>query len=243
MGYAGRYVGLYSGALAGRPYPHSLNAHTFDGGLGKPQRMVIIDACIELLSRLTRDSGGYLEAIEGTTTIARGPGDTTACADIMEQLSGRAPSVLVATGDMDFETAGDVDRWKSPLRVHVYFFVNHMRDRFEGAAQADVVQLADGTADPGVFVAMEHARMLLAAKKPGAAAASEMKPLTERRIETDGDYEIWEQIYIVNLSQLVNVKRDVTLELKYINTYSRLAEQLDTDEPIVSIETKVGKNP
>lgn len=238
MGYAGHYTGLYSGKLAGTPYPSTLNPHTFDSKTGRPQRALVIDAMIDLLSPLDRQNGGYLEAIEGITTIARGPGDDKACAEIMEWLTGRAPSIVIATGDMDFETAGDVDRWRAPLRVHVYFFVFHRRDLFEGPGMADVVQLADGQADPGVFVAMEHARMLLAAKVPGVAAASELKPLTERRIETDGDFEIWEQIYMVHLSQIINSKRNVTLELKQINSYSRVAGQLDTDEPIVSIETK-----
>lgn len=242
MGFGGSFVGTYSGPLAGTPYAKKLlSVAVFDGGLGKPQRAVVIDSMIVLLDRLRREQGGYVQAIEGTTTIARGVGDEEACADVNDQLMGRAPGILIATGDMDFDTAGDTDRWKSPLRVHVYFYVNSMRDRFDGRGTADVVALADGTADPGAFVLLEHARMLLAAQRPGGKSLAELRPLTERRIATDGDREIWEQIYICNVSQIVNVKRDIALELKQINTYNRLSEQLDSDAPIVSIESKVGK--
>lgn len=244
MGYSGRYAGKLIGRYSGLPYVPTLNFNVFDGGAGKPQRAIVIDSIIAMLARLHADNGGYLQAIEGTTTIAKGVGDTEACADMVAELSGRIPGVLVATGDMDFETAGDVDRWKSPLRVHVYFCTNHMRDRFDGRGVADVVAHADGTADPGVFVATEHVRMLLAAQRAGGAKSQikDLRPLTERRIETDGEREIWEQIYVVIVSHTINTKRDLTMELKQINTYTRLAEQLVTDDPLVSIESKVGKN-
>lgn len=240
MGFGGRFVGMYSGILAGRPYPPTLNTLVFDTGINKPQRAVVIDSVVNLLQRLHRYNGGYLEAIVGSTTVVRGPEDTEACADIVEELNGQTPGVVVATGDMDFDTAGDIDRWRSPLRVHVYFLCSHMRDHFDGRGIPDVVALADGRADPGVFVAMEHARMLLVAQRAGTVGLKDLRPHTERRINTDGDREIWEQIYICYVTHNINAKRDVTLELKQINTYNRLAEQLVTDEPIVSIESEVG---
>lgn len=244
MGYGGTYVGRYSGRYAGAPTVPPFNVFAFDGGAGKSQRAIVIDAITTMLAPLHINQGGYLQAIEGSTSLAKGPDDDEGCADIVEQLNGRCPGVLVATGDMDFETAGDVDRWKSPLQVHLYFFSNHMRHRFDGRGTADIVSYADGRADPGVFTAMEHARNLICAQRAGGALSQikDLRPVTERRIAADSEKEIWEQIYIVLVSHTINTKRNVTLELKQINTYTRSSEQLVTDDPLVSIESKVGKN-
>jgi len=244
VGYGGTYVGRYSGRFAGASTVPAFNVFAFDGGAGKPQRAIVIDAITTMLAPLHADHGGYLQAIEGSTELAKGPDDEVACADIVAQLNGRCPGILVSTGDMDFETAGDVDRWKSPLKVHLYFFTNHMRHRFDGRGTADIVAYADGRADPGVFTAMEHARNLICAQRAGGALSQikDLRPMTERRISTDGEKEIWEQIYVVLVSHTINTKRNLKLELLQINTYTRSSEQLVTDDPLVSIETKVGKN-
>ena len=194
-----------------------------------------------LLERLLKVNGGYLEAIEATDSQVHTPDDTDEIGDMIDQLAGRMPGVLVATGDAELDTAGDISRWQAQLDVHVYFLNNNARNRLSRTVQ-DVVALADPTADPGVFVAMEHVRMLLAGQKPGGfTQLKQVIPIRERRIGTDGERVIWEQIYRTRVSIQVDLKRDISLVMEQINTYNRLAEQASTDDPIVSTETKVNQ--
>lgn len=215
---------------------------TLDSGLPRPQREIVQLGVVDLLQRLLVANGGYLEAVEPTQAIVESADDDRSIAEILDQLGGRTPAVMVSTGDASFETAGDVDRWKVPTRVHVYFFNNAMRSKLERTVP-DVVALADPKADPGVFVAMEHVRMLLCGRRPGGTTHSiaELKPIRERRVAADPEVTIWEQTYSVQLGIVVNMKRDISLELTQINAYHRLAEQASTDDPIVSTETEVNE--
>lgn len=241
MSYAGTYSGKYTGSLAGRRYPARLRStYLFDSGLGKPQRLVVIDAVADLLQRLHRQNGGYLEAIETTSSIVDERRDDHDIVDIVDQLGGRVPGVLVSSADRDFDSAGAVSQWQGPLEVHVYFLTNSMRDRLTRVG-GDQESLATPTADPGVFVMMEHALMLLGGQKPGATNGSikELRPTREHRIGTDGDHELWRQVYTVQMVNTLDHKRDIDLELKQINAYHRLAEQSSSDDPIVNTETDI----
>lgn len=240
MGFAGRYSGRYVSGYAGSRYAPTLRStFLFDGGLAKPQRAIIQDACVLLLERLLKVNGGYLEAVEPTDCMPRSADDVDEIGDMIEQLGGRMPAILVAMGDGELDAAGDVSRWQERIDVHVYFLNSNARSRLARTVQ-DVVALADPTADPGVFVAMEHARMLLCGQKPGAKTQlAELTPRSVRRIGTDGERLLWEQIYTVRASIAVELKRDLTLELRRIDTYNRLAEQASRADAIVTTETEV----
>lgn len=242
MGYAGIYTGKYSGALAGRSTLRSpLSTYLFDTGLGKPQRLIVLDAVVELLSRLHRLNGGYLEAIETSSSLVDERRDDNDMIDILDQLGGRVPGVLVSCGDREFDPAGATSQWQGPVEVHVYFMTNSMRDRMTRVG-GDVEALATPTADPGVFVMMEHALQLLAGQKPGGNAAQsikELRPTREHRVGTDGDHELWRQVYSVQLVNSVNHKRDIDLDLKLIAAYHRTADQASSDAPILTTETDI----
>lgn len=234
----GKYSG--GGALQGTvPQPRALTK--LDGGLGRPQREIVLNACVDLLKRLADENGGYLLALEPTDAIIRGTDDDYGIAEVLDQLGGRAPAVLVSTGDADFSTAGDVDRWKKTLRVHVYFVTNSLRSKMERHVP-DVVALGNRRADPGAFVMMEHVEMLLIGQAPGNTngAIKSLRPVGEKRIAADADLVIWEQIYELWLGKTINLNRDLDLELKQINAYHRLAEQASSDDPIVETTTTVG---
>lgn len=240
MGYAGRYSGRYVSGYAGARYAPTLRStFLFDGGLNKPQRAVVQDAVVLLLERLQIANGGYLACVEATDSQVHTPDDADEVNDMIDQVGGRMPALLVATGDAELDTAGDVSVWQSELDVHLYFLNNNARSRIARTVQ-DVVALADPKADPGVFVAMEHARMLLAGQIPGGIMQlKRLRPIRERRVGTNGVMVVWEQIYRTKVSVQVDLKRDIALELTQINTYNRLAEQASTDEPIVSTETEL----
>ena len=240
MSYAGRTLGNYAGNVGGARAIPSLARFLFDTGLPLTIRDVTLDAVCSLLARLDRQNGGYLNAIIPTTTIiTSGAIDDDSIGFLMDDLRGRAPAIAVSTGTLTFIAKGDVDKWDGRLEVYVYVLVNSMRSRMS-RQRGDVVSAADIVADPGAFVICEHARQLLIGQRlavPGKV--KELKPITERRIATDDVFELWEQHYTVDAATSGNLKRDIALELKAIETYHRLASQADTDPAIVETTTEI----
>lgn len=240
MTYGGLVAGRWSGGLAGGAGPLRFNPQVFDTGLGKSHRAVIQDAMMQLLARLHRENGGYLKAIEPCTAVIRGSEDDQSIGLVMDQLKGRAPAIVVATGDKEYKPAGDVDRWESTITCHVYVLVNSMRS--QAARQAgDVVSAADPTADPGVYAILEHCEQLLAGCNPGGTKGviKQLRPVSEHRVDGDPAFELWEQRYIVWVGRVIDSKRDIDLEIKSFETYSRLATQLPTDEALVETNTVI----
>lgn len=240
MGLGGFISGRWTGRFSGGRAPLRFNSLEFDTGLGKSQRAIVQDAMIELLSRLHRDNGGYLRAIEPTSTVIRGVDDDQGIGLVYDQLKGQAPAIVIATGDKEYKPAGDTDRWEASLTVHVYALVNSMRSRIARTA-GDVVAAADPMADPGVFVILEHVEQLLIGTDPGGTKGvlKRVRPQAEHRIDGDLALELWEQRYTVWAGRTINSNRDIDLELKAFETYSRLATQLRSDPALVETNTVV----
>lgn len=240
-GASGKLGGGYSGNAGGVANIPGFNSKLFDHALGKPLRALVQDAIVNLLARLDVANGGYLLAIEPTTTQIHGiaGGDEQGLALLYDQLRGRAPAILVTTCDKSYSPAGDSFRWLGKLNVEIYFFVNSLRSRIARLA-GDVVSDFDPLADPGIYVIMEHVEELLIGQNPGGTLGQikELRPVAENQIAGDDEVEIWRQVYSVVLARSINDKRDIDLELREIATYHRLADhQADTDEPIVTTET------
>lgn len=241
LGYGGVYTGGYSGSYGGQAPPPGFNPLQFDHGLGKPLRAIVQDGCLDLLMRLHRYSGGYINEIVPFPTTIAGRHDDQGIA-LVHDLTLAAPAILIAVGDRPFQPAGaDPFSWSSDLSVHVYFYVNSIRSRIE-RQRGDVVSAADATADPGVYVMMEHAMQLLCGKVPGGTKSmiKELRPTNERQLFSDGGVDVWEQAFTVRLSGTINGKRDIDQELIQIETYHRLADsQQPDDPPIVETNTVV----
>jgi hypothetical protein len=237
-GIAGNIGGGWIGALS----VPSMNVRQFDTGLGKSLRALVQDGVIDLLQRMLRENGGYIQAIEPTSVIVRGANDEQGLALILDQLQGRSPAILVATGDKSYSAAGIGGfRWRAELRVHVYFVNNSLRSRLARLV-GDVVSDADSSADPGVHIAMEHAEELLVGSIPGGTLnmVQSIVPNEETQLGEDAKQELWHQVYTVEVSRSINAKRDITLELERIDAYHRLADQQQpTDAPIVATQTTV----
>lgn len=239
MSYGGKVTGSVGGAWAGRP-AIAPNPTLFDHGLGRPQREIIQAGVVDLLARLRVDQGGYLQAIEPTDVVVRGVNDEEHLGLIYDQLQGRAPAILVATGDKDYTPVSTATHeWKGPISVHVYFFANSLRSRLSrltGDAQSKASQIAD----PGLYVMMEHAEQLLIGERcTGNTSIKELRPVSEGSLGSDNEIAIWQQTYSVLVTRSIREKRDLALELKQINTYHRLSQQAPTDTPVVSTETDV----
>ena len=241
MSYGGRLGGRFAGGTNGHARPRSFLRYRFDTKLGKPLRGIIQDGVVQLLSPLDGANGGYLAALEPTAQVLRGHQDDENFARLADLLGGRTPAILVGSGDTDYAPAGETSEWRGTVTVPVYFVVNAMAGR--ELRQAGTAQsYATRTADPGVFVMLEHARQLLAGQIPGNVGYSiaRMRPTAERQLWDGDDVEIWEQLYTVAISYSLNAKRDITLELTQIETYSRLADQqLDTAPAIVETNTVI----
>lgn len=241
MSYGGRLGGRFAGGTNGHARARSFLRYRFDTKLGKPLRGIIQDGVVQLLSPLDGANGGYLAALEPTSQVLRGHQDDESFARLADQLGGRTPAILVGSGDTDYLPAGEISEWKGTATVPVYFVVNAMAGR-ELRQTGTAESYATPKADPGVYVMLEHARQLIAGQIPGNCGFSlgRMRPTVERQLWDGDDVEIWEQLYTVAISYSLNVKRDITLELTQIETYSRLADQqLDTATAIVETNTVI----
>lgn len=236
MSYAGNMLGKYSGTYGGRVGPPLFRRYAFDSGMPEPQRQLLLDAVCSMLSRLSVQVGGYVKDIVQTTTEVKGALDDEGIGFLYDELKGQTPAIAVCTGSLQFIPKGAVDQWDGTLDVYVYILVNSMRSR-TSRQSGDVVSAADPHADPGAFVILEHANMLIAGKKPFSPTGKELRPVAEQRISSDGTMELWQLHYNVGLTKSVNLKRDLTLELQSIETYSRLASQAVTDPALVETTT------
>jgi len=238
--FGGRLGGRFAGALLGRGSRPTLQRYLFDSGFGLPLRTVVANGILSLLARLDGANGGYLAALEATTVQIRGSQDEETMSILADQLGGRTPAVLVNVGDRDFEPAGDVKSWKGDLTIQVYVLVNSMQTR-ESRLTGDAESAANPIADPGAYVILEHVLQLLAGQIPGTGGTKtkELRPKTERQLWIGDDLDIWEQVYTVQLSNIAPLRRDIGLELKAIETYSRLASQAASDPPIVETTTEI----
>lgn len=241
MTVVGGSLGNVAGNVLGVTAVPALKANVFDSGLGKPQRTVVREAVIDLLQRLLIANGGYLQAVEESAVRVRGEHDDEGFMEIFDRLQGRAPSVLVYLGDKPYTPAGAAEMWTAEIDVHVYLLVNSLRG-ITARLSRDVVALGNPQRDPGVEVALEHIEELLIGQCPGGTKGQirEIRPQRETHVGTEQGFEMWEQIYTVRVSRSIRAKRDLTVDLKAINTYARLADQqTDADPPIVEADTEL----
>ncbi|HEY6179075.1 MAG TPA: hypothetical protein VIX73_31695 [Kofleriaceae bacterium] len=197
-------------------------AHQFDTGQPAPQRTRLQQGVIQLLSGLKKSNGGYLVEVMAFPFSMETAGDEDEVRQFVMQLS-RAPSIAVHVG-------GRVDKPNSiggysldgEFDLHVYFSSNNMRSSQIGRMEIDTAGLANDQADPGIHIALEHARELLIgryAANPGAGAdIKQLRPMTERAIITAQQITIWEQLYKVRVFTTYSEFRTVTQLLTSIRS-------------------------
>jgi len=241
--YGGRVAGDYGGYYQGRWALPTLERWLLDHGLGAPLRQLVQDGVVNLLQRLHVANGGYVRAIVPTTTHVAGKHDEQGLALLFAELQGNAPAIAVSTGEQRYTRKGDVDRFTGELEIRLVFLVNSLRSRVS-RLEGDVASAASATADPGIYVMMEHAAQLLAGQTPGASGSQIIKPLDivdDGPLESDNELELWQQSYRLMLERAFNRDRDLSLVLKQINTYHRLSSQQLTDPAILEVDTVVKK--
>lgn len=179
-------------------------AHSFDTGTSQPQRTILQDAVVSLLSGLKRVNGGYLLDVVPFGGVVRSYTDETDIQLLMKAL-GRSPSIAVATGTRQFQTlATQRTEFSSECELILYFTSQHERDMQTGRMASDVVALANDQADPGLHVAMAHALELICGVFPTTLTTTikQVIPQIEEEFATLPAITIWRQVYRVMMTTL-----------------------------------------
>lgn len=201
-------------------------AHAFDTGLARPQRTLVRNGAVTLLSGLLRTNGGYLRAVLPWGGVIRGFTDVKGVDDLWKALLGRAPAIAIAVNDRTSEPAGIGGfNFKSELELVAYHYSNHPRSLTAGRMEIDAAGLASDTADPGLDVMLEHAEELLVGQRCGASATvKQVVPTREEELLTDEGLTLWAQRYSVTLHRQINEYRGVTALLAELRTNVRASD-------------------
>lgn len=204
-------------------------SHAFDTGASKPQRTLILEGVLALLAGLKKPAG-YLNAVIGWPRPVRSYTDVDGIVQLMDALSGRAPSIAVHVGDASWgKGAVGGFTWEKEIELLLYFASTHKRDHLTGRIVTDAIGLADDNADPGLNVMMEHAFELVLGRRPGGIVVPSIKqvrPQREEELVTDGQITIWLQTYRVIAMSQISEWRSVTQLLDSI----RFRAAIDEDE-------------
>jgi hypothetical protein len=188
-------------------------AHVFDTGLDAPVRTVILDRTVALLAGLKRPAG-YLAGVMPWGGVVRSWMDSNGVDMLFETLSGAAPAIAVAVGDLASQPAAVGGfTFKEEIELLLYHVSNNMRDVTRGRLIADAVGLAANTNDPGIHIAMAHAKELVIGQYASIAkhpAIKQIRPDREEELTTRDDVTIWLQTYRITLSTTIKEHRSVS---------------------------------
>lgn len=207
----------------------------FDTGLALAQRTVLRRGAIALLAELARPVG-YLQAVIGWGGTIRSHQDIDGIDQLHAALSGRAPGIAVSLLDAETtdRTIGGFAS-KAQIEMSVYFYSNHSRGDVEGRLEPDNVALVDDTADPGLEIAMEHAKELLIGQYPGSHKSIKQIALQREEHLVTTEFTIFVQRYVVLVDQIINRDRKVTQRVTEFMTTVRHAT--DEEPPILQALT------
>lgn len=210
--------------------------HAFDTGLLKPQRTLIRDSIVAMLSGLLRANGGYLAAVIPWGGVVRGYTDEVGIDAIKRALQGKAPAIAVAVGDRVSSPAGMGGKsHQSELELVLYHYSNHPASLTEGRVAATAAALATTTLDPGLDVMLEHAHELVIGQFPGGtlvtnpvgeksrrtATVKNIVPTREEELATDNASTLWSQRFTIAVDLKITTYRGVTQLLEEIRTIVR----------------------
>lgn len=196
-------------------------AHVFDTGLDAPVRTVILNRTVALLAGLKRP-GGYLANVVPWGGVVRSWMDSNGVDMLFETLSGAAPAIAIAVGDLSSTPAGAGGfTYKEEIELLLYHVSNNMRDVTAGRMIIDAVGLAGDANDPGLHVAMAHAKELVigqyaSGSNPAHPAIKQIRPDREEELTTRDDVTIWLQTYRITLSTTIKQNRTVSQLLESI---------------------------
>lgn len=179
--------------------------HLFDTLAPDPQRTLIQNGAVTLLSALKRPTG-YLAEVMPVGGVVRSYTDGVDIEWLMKTFN-RSPAIGVATGTRTFGPAaiGGRHAVMSECELLLYFANQHSRDFQNGRQQSDSVARANNTADPGLHVMMEHSLELMIGQYPTTLTGTvkQIKIQREEELATLPEITIWLQTYHVTLQSKV----------------------------------------
>lgn len=208
-------------------------AHVFDTALAAPQRTLVRNGVITLLSGLLVANGGYLASVVPFGAVVRSYTDGDGIAMLYKALSGQAPAIAVALGTRSSKPAGAGGfNWLCELELFLYFASNNMRDLADGRMGIDATGAASDAADPGLDVMMEHAEELVVGQRCGASdTIKQVRPDREEELSTGDELTIWLQTYNITLTRTIKEWRGVSQLLESIR-WRTTQEDGETELPI-----------
>lgn len=198
-------------------------AHEFASGHAKPQRTRLQQGVVTLLSGLKRSAGGYLMEVMPFAFTLKPTMNGDDVAQFVSSLS-KAPSIAVAVGDGrgKIRTIGGF-AFEEEVDLLVYFSSSNARNQQVGRMEIDTAGLANDMADPGIHVALEHARELLLGQRIADAGTDikQIAPVSTEEVITAQPITIWLQTYKVTVLTQLDEFRTVDQLLESIR--ARLA--------------------
>lgn len=189
-------------------------SHSFDTGAALPQRTILRRGAVELLSKLKRSAGGYLQDVKSFGALVRTYTDELDI-ELLQKALGATPAIGVALGTREFETLAIGGRQaKSECHLMLYFSNQHGRDGLTGRHEGDSVSLVDVHADPGLDVTMEHAIELMHGSYPSMTTGTvkQIRIKTELELVTLPTVTIWMQTYVVTMQSYTGSREFRTAE-------------------------------
>lgn len=193
-------------------------SHAFDTQQSAPQRTRIQQRAVSLLSGLKKANGGYLAEVMAFPFTLRPTTSNDDAAQLVAALS-RAPSIGIAVGDLESTSLGISGfRSRDEIDLLVYFSSNNARNMQIGRMEIDSAGLADDHADPGLHIALEHAKELLLGQYATAAGTDigQIRRAREEEIWTAQPITIWLQTYKITVDSVISEFRTVTQLLESI---------------------------
>lgn len=145
-------------------------------------RTLLEDNILERLSPLLIRAGGYLQATRPYNGEVHGP----APAEVLRELEGQAPAILVGIGDGKEEDASNRYVTREEITVELFLLSNSMRSK---------VQRTRG--DGGIYLMLRDVRGLLGGWNHGILGVSVLKPKGDRPIVRSPGFTIWQVLYTV----------------------------------------------
>lgn len=186
-------------------------AHQFATTASQPQRTRIEKGVVSLLSGLKKANGGYLVEVKPFAFTLKPTTTGDDVAQFVAEMS-RAPSIAVHTGDRDerVKTIGGF-AYESEIDLLVYFSSNNARNQQVGRMEIDSAGLASNSADPGIHIAMEHAKELLLGQRVDSGQdIKQVRCHREEEIVSAQPITIWLQTYKVTVLTQLDQFRTVT---------------------------------
>lgn len=233
----------------------------FDSGLALPQRTIVRQGAVTVLSALKRANGGYLHDVKGFGGVVRTYTDDLGLEHLTKVL-GPGPSIGVTLASRKFQNlaihtgrllgeprAKTQPQALSELTLQLYFASQHGRDSLTGRHEPDPVAMVDDGADPGLDAMMEHALELMHGSylTQVIGTVKQLQIDMEEELASLPQITIWVQTYRLTLHSYTGSREfrtaDQIKDSLHVRITNDLGEDNRPDPPISPTSLDVNYDP